>query len=45
MAIELVHVIRRGRSLTSGGMGGQRRSDSVGSHCKVGGAKGVTILV
>ena len=30
--IELVHVIRRGRSLASGGMGGQRRGDSVGSH-------------
>ena len=33
------HVISRGRSLTSGGMGGQRSGDYIGSYCKVGGAK------
>ena len=44
VAIKLGHVIFRGRSLTSGGMGGQHRGDLMGSHCKVGGVKRVTML-
>ena len=44
MDTELGHIILRGRSLTSGGMGGKRRGDSMVSHCKVGGAKGATTL-
>ena len=44
VTIELGHVIRRGRSSTSGGMGGRRRSDSIGSHCKIGRAKLVTTM-
>ena len=39
VTIKLGHVIRRGRSSTSGGMGGLRHGDSVGNHCKVGRAK------
>ena len=39
VAIELGHIIFRGRSLTSDGMGGQRRGDYVDIHCKVGGDK------
>ena len=39
VAIELGHVILRGRSLTSGGMVGQSHIDYVSSHLKVGGSK------
>ena len=44
MAIKLGHVIRRGGSSTSGGIGGQLRGDAVGIRFKVGGAKGVTTI-
>ena len=45
VAIELGHIIFRGRSLTSDGMGGQRRGDYMGRHYKVGGSTRVTTML